>query len=91
MEVKSEGRSPGNLYYSKSSAVTGQVMTSISSDNICTQVWQMKVRHGGEKSLQAPAKKESLEGASTYNMKLGGHDALDKKTKVKFDTTTHRS
>ena len=25
------------------------------------------------------------------NMKLGGHDILDKRTKVKFGTTTHHS
>ena len=50
----------------------------------------MRLRHGGEKSLQAPAKKGSLEGASTCNMELGGH-ILDKKTKVKFNTTTHHS
>ena len=28
-----------NLYYLKGSTVTGQVETSISSDNVCTQVW----------------------------------------------------
>jgi len=48
----------------------------------------MKDRHGGEKSLQAPAKKGSLEGASSCNMKLGEHGVLDKK-KVKFSTITH--
>ena len=51
----------------------------------------MRLGHRGEKSLQAPAKKGSLEGASTCNMELGGHDILDKKTKVKFNTTIHRS
>ena len=51
----------------------------------------MRLRHTGEKSLQAPAKKESLEGASTYNMELGGHNVLNKKTKVKFGITNHRS
>ena len=40
--------------------------------------------------MQAPAKKGSLEGASTYNLKLGEHGVLDKK-KVKFSTTTHHS
>ena len=51
----------------------------------------MKVRHRGEKSLQALTKRGSLEGASTCNMELGGHDILDKKMKVKFGTSTHRS
>ena len=36
-----------NLYYLKGSTVTGQMEISISSDNVCTQVWQMKVGHGG--------------------------------------------
>jgi len=51
----------------------------------------MKPGHTGEKSLQALAKKGSLEGASTCNIELGGHGVMDKKTKVKFDTSTHRS
>ena len=60
-----------NLYYLKGSTVIGQVKISISSDNTCTQVWQMKVGHGGERYLQAPAKKGSLEGATTCNLELG--------------------
>ena len=36
-----------NLYYLKSSTVTGQVETSSSSDDGCTKVWQVKVGHGG--------------------------------------------
>jgi len=32
-----------------------------------------------------------VEGASTCNLELGGHGALDKTTKVKFGTTTHCS
>ena len=39
--------------------------TSISSDGDYTQVRHMRLEHTGEKSLQAPAKKGSLEGAST--------------------------
>ena len=49
----------------------------------------MKVGHGGEKSLQAPTKKGSLEGAATCNL-VSEHSVLDKK-KVKFSTSTHRS
>ena len=51
----------------------------------------MRIGHIGEKSLQALAKKGSLEGTSTYNMELGEHNILDKKTIVKFGTSTHRS
>jgi len=47
----------------------------------------MRLRHTREKSLQALVKKGSLEGASTHNLKFGGHGVLDKKTKVKFGTT----
>ena len=63
--------------------------TSSSSDDGCTKVWKVKVRHGGEKSLRAPAKKRSLEGAANCNLE-GEHSVLDKK-KVKFSTRTHRS
>ena len=49
----------------------------------------MKVGHGGEKSLRAPAKKRSLEGAATCNLE-SEHNVLDKK-KVKFSNNTHRS
>ena len=73
------------------STVTGRVATFIFSDGDCTQVWHLRPGYTCEKSLQAPAKKGSLEGASTCNMKLGGHSVLDKKTKVKFDTSTHCS
>jgi len=72
------------------STVTGRVATSISSGDVCTQVCHMRLRHIGEKSSQDLEKKGSLEGASTYSMKLGGHDILDKKTKVKFGASTHR-
>ena len=49
----------------------------------------MRVRHEGEKFLQAPTKKGSLEGVSTYNLELDEHDVLDKK--VKYITKTHHS
>ena len=71
-----------NLYYLKGSTIISQVETSI-FQMMFGQVWQMRVGHEGKKSLQAPAKKGSLEGASTRNMKLGEHGVLDKK-KVKF-------
>ena len=73
----------------KGSTITGQVETSSSSDDGCTKVWQVKVGHGGEKSLRAPTKKVSLESAATCNLE-GEHSVLDKK-KVKFSISTHRS
>jgi len=60
-----------NLYYLMGGTVTGRVATSISSGDICTQASHMRLRHTGEKSLQALVKKESLEGTSTCNMELG--------------------
>jgi len=50
----------------------------------------MRVGHRGEKSLQALAKKRSLEDTFTCNLELGEYGVLDKK-KVKFSTTTHHS
>jgi len=88
--VVMKGVHRNNLYYLKGSIITGQVEISISSDHICTQVWQMRVGHGGEKSLQAPIKKGSLEGASICNLELGEHGGLDKK-KMKFSTTNYNS
>ena len=87
--VVMKGVRRNNLDYLKDSTVTGQVETFISSDNVCTHVWQMKVGQGGEKSLQTLAKKGSLEGAAICNL-VGEHNILDKK-KVKFSTSTHRS
>ena len=70
-----------NLYYLKGSTIIGQVETFSFSDDDCTKVWQVKIGHGGEKSLQAPIKKGSLEGAATCNLE-GEHNVLNKK-KVK--------
>ena len=80
-----------NIYYLMDSMVIGQVATSVSSDSDCTQVWHMRLEHTGEKSLQAITKKGSLEGTFTCNIELGGHGVLDKKMKVKFNTSTYRS
>ena len=74
-----KGVRQNNLYYLNGSTITGQVETSISLDDVCAQVWQMRVGHGGEKSLQALAKKGSLEGASTCNMELCGHGVMARK------------
>ena len=49
----------------------------------------MKAGQGGERSLQVPAKKGSLESAATCNLE-GEHSVLDKK-KVNFSISTHRS
>jgi len=48
-----------NLYYLKGSTVTGQVKTSISLDDVCTQIWQIRVGHGGEKFF-ANSSKEGI-------------------------------
>ena len=50
--VMMKGVRRDNLYYLKGSTAIGQVETSSSSDDGCTKVWQMKVGHGGEKSLR---------------------------------------
>ena len=79
-----------NLYYLKGITVTGQVATSINSDDDSIRLWHIRLGYTGEKPLQAPTKEESLEGASTCNLEFGEHGVLDKK-KVKFSTTIHYS
>ena len=66
--VVMKGVCRNNLYYLKGGTVTGQVETSNSSDDGCKKVWQVKVGHGGERSLRAPAKKGSLEDTATCNL-----------------------
>jgi len=45
-----------NLYYLKGSIFIGQVTTSTDSDDDSTRLWHMRLRHIGERSLQALAK-----------------------------------
>ena len=40
-----------NLYYLNSSAVTGQMPTSVNSDYDCSRLWHMRFGHTSEKSL----------------------------------------
>ena len=54
--VVMKGVRHNNLYYLMGSMVIGRVVTSISSDGDCTQVWHMRLGHTGEKTLQAPTK-----------------------------------
>ena len=51
----------------------------------------MRIRQVSLHSLKAFAKDGLFECASIYKLKIDGHDVLDKKTNVKFGTTTHRS
>jgi len=78
-----------SLYYLKGSMVTGQVTTFTNSDNDCTQLWHMRLRHTGEKSLQVLAKQSLLKGTSTCKLKFYEYCIIKKKTKVRFDITTH--
>ena len=42
-----------NLYYLKSSTVTGKVTTSTDSDDDSTRLWHMRLGHIGEKSASS--------------------------------------
>ena len=79
----------GNLYYLKGSTMIDQVETSSSSDNGGLEVWQGKIKQEEEKSLRAPAKMESLEGAATCNLE-GGHSVLDKKNCLLYTSPSPR-
>jgi len=80
-----------NLYYLKGSTVTGNLTASEHLEDDSTRLWHMRFGHTGEKSLQVLTKQGSVKGAFICNLELGGQDVLNKKTKVKFGTTTHRS
>jgi len=67
-----------NLYYLKDNIITSQVKTSISLNDVCTQAWQMRLKHREEKSLQAPSK-EGIIGKCIY-LQLGietGHSGQE--------------
>jgi len=49
----------------------------------------MRIRHTGEKSLQALAKQNLLKGASTGKLKFCEHCIIGKKNRVRFDTVTY--
>ena len=80
-----------NLYYLIGSTVTGRVATFISSSDVCTGLVHETRTYMRKVFTSSKKKKELLEDASTSNMNLGGHGVLNKKTKVKFGTSTHRS
>ena len=56
--VVMKGVRQNNLYYLKGSTVIDQVETSISLDDVCTQVWQVRLGRGGEKFLQAQKRRD---------------------------------
>jgi len=78
-----------NLYCLKGITVIGQVATSTNSNDDFTQLWHLRLRHAGEKSLQAIAKQGLLKDASTCKLKFYEHCIIRKKTKVRFGTATH--
>jgi len=65
------------------------VATFTDSDDDSIRLWHMRLGHTGEKSLQALAKKGLLKGTRTCKLEFCEHCVIGKKTKVKFDTTTH--
>jgi len=54
--VALKGVRRNNLYYLKGIIVTGQVATFINSNDDSTRLWHMRLRHIGEKFLQALTK-----------------------------------
>ena len=78
-----------NLYYLKGYTAIGQVATSIISGDDCTQLWHMRIRHIGEKSLQALVKEGLLKGDKTCKLNFCEYYVISKKIKVKFGTTIY--
>jgi len=69
--------------------VTGQVATSIRSNDDCTRLRYLRLRHTGEKSLQTLTKQGLLKSNKTYKLELCEHCVICKKTKVKFSTAIY--
>jgi len=84
-----KGVQHNNLYYLKSNAITGQVMTFTNSDKGCTQLWHIRLGHTGKKSWQTLAKQDLLKGANTCKLEFCEHSIIEKKTKVRLGTATH--
>jgi len=84
-----KGIQQNKFYYLKGSTVTGQVETFTDSDDDSTRLWYMRLEHTGEKSLQSLTKKGLLKGVRTCKLEFYEHYIIEKKTKVKFGTTTH--
>jgi len=80
-----------NLYYLKSSTVTGVLAIVVDSDEDVTKLWHMRLGHAGEKSIEALAKQYLFKGTNTCKLKFCEHCVLCKKIKVKFDTAIHRT
>ena len=71
----------------KGSIVTGSLTASVVSNEDATQLWQMRLGHASEKSIQALAK--LLKGVKTCKLKFCKHYVLSKKNKVKFGTVIY--
>jgi len=68
-----------NLYYLMANTVTGQLTTSIGSDEDSIRLWHMRLRHTGEKNLQALAKKGLLKGVKTCKLEFCEHCVISKR------------
>jgi len=77
-----------NLYHLKGNTVTGQVVTSINSDD-CTRLWHMRLEHTGKMSLQALTNQDLLKVAKTCRLEFCEQCVIGKKTKVKFGIVIH--
>jgi len=80
-----------NLYYLKGSTDTENLAASKHLKNDSTRLWQMRLGQVDLNSFKELTKKGMLEGAFTCNLEFSECCVLDKKTKVKFGTATHRS
>ena len=63
--VVMKGVRDSNLYYLKSSTVTGALAAAVDSDEDATRLRHMRLDQAGEKSMQALAKQGLLKGAKT--------------------------
>ena len=56
-----------------------------------SRLWHYRLRHTGEKSLQALCKQGLLKGAKSGKIEFCEHCVLDKETNVKFGTAIYQT
>jgi len=80
-----------NLYYLKSSTITGDLKALVDSDDDTTKFVAHETWSRGEKFMQALSKQGLMKSAKTCKLKFCEHCVFGKKTKVKFGTAIHRT
>nr|GFA13464.1 retrovirus-related Pol polyprotein from transposon TNT 1-94 [Tanacetum cinerariifolium] len=82
-----------NTYHNKGRTIVEIIATIIDGDrnSEAMKLWHMRLGHPGEKSLNLLIKQGLLKGLSLCKLDLCNHYINEKKTRVKFRTTIHKT